>query len=1194
MHRFLVLLCGIMAAAGLLRAQEFRATLSGRVLDAGGSPIPNAKVRVTNASTGEARDATTDAQGNYVVPLLNPSVYTVKAEAQGFKTAVKEGLQLNVNQAATLDLQLELGSMTTQITVSADVPLLEDANADRGGLIDAESVKEYPLNARNPFMLAMLSPGVNFDGELTYQRPFDNGAIAEWSINGSQRKNEFLLDGAPNNAQAGGNNIAYVPPVDAVQEFKIQSNAYDAQYGRSAGGIINVALKSGGNRLHGAAYEFARRSGWDANSFQNNSRCVTVDAAGHCHGAPKDGHWLDQYGVQLDGPVFLPRLYNGRNKTFFLLNYERYREGSPQPLILSVPEPEMRTGDFSKLTDARGRAITIYDPDTGRQVGSQWVRSPFPGNVIPRDRISHTASEMIKYYPLPNTSTPGVNYSQSNYFISGGDGTARDRFYNLVAKVDQNISDRQHLFVRYGQNDRTEMRSNNGIFDKPGADGQLPLRRANWTGALNWTGTLTPTLLADLRISMSRYIDPSTSEANRNFDLNALGFSPRLTSQLPYGSWFPRLNITGYTSLGRNPNFGGSASNTFTMQPSVTRFRGARTIKAGVDLRWTQYSTQNSGQIMTFSNADTFTRADYQRADSTSGNGLATWLLGMPTSGTVNINMFPIYMYKYYAAWVQYDWKLTRKLTVNAGLRWDANLPPVERFNRMNRGFDRSAISPVDALIDHSKFPYVQFPLRGGLRFAGTDGMPRAAVDSYLKTLQPRIGLAYALDRKTVIRGGWGRYYINPNNDYLQNVGYNASTSLNVSGDSNRTALPTLLTDPFPLITQPTGSSNGLNTFLGNQFNFVNTNFEIPYTDQFSIDIQRALTGRSRIGIAYVGNRGKRLQSTKILNDDDDSSLRDQCNYLMGATSQSLCTQNLANPFRNVPGFEGTGSFTNANQSRYQLTRPFPQFTSGLNEYMRNDAMSWYNSAQVSFNVRTKNGLNLNTNYTFSKTMERRDFLDPLNNVMQQGLSANDRPHKFVYSMIWQLPVGRGRRWLGGNHGLLSKFASGWEATTIFQVFSGKPWTLPTNVIYLKDARNPNFTWNAPRIQAVEPCVLNWDNNNRVTWQPASVDYGCTEANWLVVPNYNPRYTPFYDGRVRLQTVHLMDASLNKMTRLTERLNLQLRLECFNALNSFFINTKQFNNTATDQNFGSIIKAEVSAPQSNYPRQIQMAVKFLW
>jgi len=822
------------------------------------------------------------------------------------------------------------------------------------------------------------------------------------------------------------------------------------------------------------------------------------------------------------------------------------------------------------------------------------VRDPLPGNSIPRERLSPTALHLMKYFPLPNTKTPGVNYSASNYFISGGEGTARDKFYNLVAKIDQNIGEGHHLFVRFGNNDRKELRTYNGIFDKPGADGQLPLRRANWTGAFDWTGTLRPTLLIDVRASMSRFMDPSTAEANRNFDLIGAGFSERLVSQLPYGSWFPRLSINPFQALGRNPFFGGSATNTFTTQPSMTHFRGSRTVKAGVDLRWTQYSTRNSGQIMTFTAADTFTRADYQRSDGLSGAGLASWLLGMPTSGSVNINMFPIYMYRYFAPWVQYDWKVSRNLTVNAGFRWDANLPPVERYNRMNRGFDAQVISPVDAMVDHEKFPYMQYPIRGGLRFVGADGLPRAAADPYLNTFQPRFGLAYALGRKTVIRGGWGRYYINPNNDYLQNIGYNASTSLNVSGDSNRTALSNLLSDPFPVVNQPAGNTKGLLTYLGNGFNFVNAHFEIPHVDQFSIEIQRALTARARMGIAYVGGRGRRLQSSKSFNDDEDSSIRDQCNYLLGATSQTLCTQGLANPFRGLPGFEGTGHYTNSTRSRYELSRPFPQFTSGLNEYMRNDGRSWYNSLQASFNLRTKGGINLNTNYTFSKSMERNGFLDGMNNVMQQGLSSNDRPHKFVYSMIWQLPVGKGRHWLKRSHGLVSRLISGWQSTMIFQTFSGRPWSLPSNVIYLKDARNPKFTWNAPKIQAVLPCVLNWDNTNSVTWQAYSVDYGCTEPNWLIVPSYNPRYTPYYDGRVRLQTVRLMDASFSKMMRLSEHYSVQFRLESFNAMNSFFINTRQFNNDPTNANFGSIIKAEVSAPQSNYPRHIQMAVKLIW
>jgi hypothetical protein len=1179
---------------GFLTAQDFRATLTGRVLDASGSPVPNAKVRVSHAATGEVRDVSTDSHGDYVVPLLNPGEYSVRVEAEGFKAAVREGLELTVGQTATFELKLELGSVKTSVVVSAEAPLVEDANGNRGGLIDEQSVREYPLNARNPFMLAMLAPGVNFDGELTYQRPFDNGAIANWSVNGGSQKVEFLIDGSPNNSQAGSNNIAFVPPVDAVQQFKIQTSAYDAQYGRGAG-TINVALKSGGNKLHGTAYEFARRSAWDANSFQNKARCVSFASTGQCVGAPKDGHYLDQYGFQFDGPVSLPRLYDGRNKTFFLLTYERYREGSPQPLVLSVPEPEMRHGDFSKLVDATGRPIAIYDPNTGRQVGSQWVRDPFPGNIIPTNQISPTASQLIKYFPLPNTFTPGVNYSTSNYFISGGDASARDRFYNVVSKIDRNIGDRNRLFVRYGQNDRYEMRTYNGIFDKPGADGQLPLRRANWTGGLGWTATLGGATILDVRASMSRFIDPSTADANKNFDLVGAGFSPALVSQLPYGEWFPRINISGLQSLGRNPNFGGTATNTLTFQPSVIHSRGgAQTVKAGVDLRWTQYSTQNSGQIMTFSAADTFTRADYQRSDGVSGSGLATWLLGAPTSGTVNINMYPIYMLPYYSPWVQYDWKLRSNLTLNLGLRWEANLPPVERYNRMNRGFDSTVISPADALIDHSKFPYLNYPLRGGLLFAGTNGLSRRAADPYWNTIQPRFGLAWSPAAKVVVRGGWGRYYINPNNDYLQNVGYNASTSLNASPDSNRTAFPDLLVNPFPVINQPIGNNRGLMTFAGNSFNFINSHFEIPHVDQFSLELQRSVGGQGVVSVAYVGSRGNRLQSSKTFNDDADSTIRDQCNYLLGATSQTYCTQGLTNPFRNVPGFEGTSFFTNSTRSRYDLARVFPQFNTSLTEYMRNDGLSWYNALQTSFNLRTRRGITLNTNYTFSKTMERNGFLDNLAGVMQQGLSANDRPHKFVFSMIGQLPVGKGKHWFNGSHGVFSQLVSGWESTVIFQIFSGKPWTLPGNVLYLRDARNPNFTWDAPKVQAVQPCVLNWDNTNKISWEAYSLDYGCTQPNWIIVPSYNPRYTPYYDGDVRLQTVRLMDASLNKITRINERYGVQFRIECFNVMNSFFINTLQFNNDPTNANFGSIIKATASAPQSNYPRQIQLGVKFLW
>ena len=1025
-------------------AQEFRATLTGRVADPTDAPIANALVTITNRGTNAVNNAKTDSQGNYTVPFLQPGTYSVLVQAAGFRKALRESLELSVNQTATQNFKLELGTITQEVTVTAEAPILEQGTGDRGGVIDEQSVKEYPLNGRNPYMLAMLVAGVDFNGNLTYQRPFDNGAISEWGINGSNRNTEFLLDGAPNNSQAGGNNVAYVPPVDSVQEFKIQTNSYDAQYGRSGGGTVNVVLKSGTNRVHGTVYEFLRRNWLDANSFQNNAR-----------GAPKDGHYLDQYGAQFDGPVYLPKLYNGKNKTFFLFNYEGYREGSPQPLILSVPEPQMRDGDFSRLADARGRRITIYDPATGRNINGVWTRDPFPGNIIPKARISPIARRIVDYYPLPNTTTPGSNYSRSNYFASGGFNPALDRFYNLVFKFDQNFGSRHRMFFRQASNDRSELRGTNGVRG-PGEDGQFPLKRVNDAYVLDWVSTISPTMIFNVRASFSRYVEASRSDADLNFDMTTLGFPASLARQLGANFGFGEYRLDGYINLGRS--FSSNVTNTFTVHPTTTKVSGSRTTKAGVDLRWIQYSYQNSGDVFRLNESAAFTQQVYNRADSLSGDSLASWLLGTPSSGTANYPVFPIYMYRYMAPYVQQNWKVLPRLTVDFGLRLDFNFAPVERYNRMNRGFDPTVRSPVNDLIDRKAFP--DFPtMYGGLLFAGVNGAPRDAANLYWKTWQPRAGFAYALGSKTVIRGGWGRYFLNPNNDFQQTYGFSNSTSLASSTDSSRTGIQNLIADPFPVVLKPTGAADGLLTFVGRGFNFVNSDFRLPHIDQFSLGIQRAVSSRARFEITYAGSRGYDMQTTKVFNEVEDASFRDACNFMLGGTP-SYCDAGLPNPFKNVAPFQGTSFYTSNTESRAQLLRPFPQF-GAFTQYMRNDGKTWYDSVQSSFTARTRNGINLIANYTFSKNMARSGYLDPQLNIQQQGLAKLDKPHRFTVSMISQLPFGNGKRWLNTQNRFLSRLVSGWENTVIFSVTSGFPWALPTNIIYLKDAKLPNNRTNA-------------------------------------------------------------------------------------------------------------------------------------
>ena len=588
--------------------------------------------------------------------MLPPGSYSVTVAVAGFKQQTRSGLTLNVAQAATLDFKMEIGAVTQEVTVRAEAPILEQATADRGGLVDAEAVAEYPLNGRNPYMLGMLVPGVDFNGEAAWQRPFDNGGIAKWNINGSNSNNEFLLDGAPNNAQAGDNNVAYVPPVDSVQEFKIHTNAYDAQYGKSAGGIINVALKSGTNRLHGTVYEFMRRNSLDANSFQNNAR-----------GAPRDGHYLDQFGWQVDGPLYIPKIYDGRNKTFFLFNYEGYREGSPEPLTLAVPEPEMRTGDFSKLADAAGRQITIYDPTTTRNEGGKWIRDPFPNNTLPGARINPIARKIMDYYPQPNTHTAGVAYSQQNFFASGGANPNINRFYNLVFKFDQNFGDRHHVFFRHGSNDRTSLRSLNGIRDTPGADGNFPAKRVNDAYLMDWVTTLSPTMVLNARVSFGRYVEVFEIVSATKFDMTTLGLPASLAASLPYSPGFGRWALSDYIALGKGNSRGRNVTNTWSAAASWTMVSGTHTTKAGYDSRWIQYALQSPGAVFMINSNRVFTQAEYNRADALSGNSAAGFLLGTPSSGTVNYNSFFIYMQPYMAPWVQHDWKLTLAAHLECG-----------------------------------------------------------------------------------------------------------------------------------------------------------------------------------------------------------------------------------------------------------------------------------------------------------------------------------------------------------------------------------------------------------------------------------------------------------------------------------------------------------------------------------------------
>ena len=1189
-------------------AQEFRATLQGRVLDSSGAAVPNAKVEVKNPGTNEVTTATTDNGGLYNVPFLRPATYVMTVEAQGFKRYVREGLTLQVGQTAGVNVTLEVGQVSESVQVTGEVPLLETENANRGVVVDSLRVAQLPLNARNPYILGAMMSGVTFRGAAIWQRPFDNGAIAEWSMNGGrQSSNEFLMDGAPNNGQQGSNNVAYVPIVDAVQEFKVQSNNYDAEYGKTAGGVMNVVLKSGTNDFHATGWEFMRRTWMDAAAFQNKAI-----------GQQRAQHYLDQYGWQLEGPLVIPKIYNGKNKTFFLGSYEGYREGTPTPLFNSYAEPEMRTGDFSRLVDPQGRPITIFNPFTGRDDASApggILRDPFPNNQIPASMISPIARNLIRYMPAPNGRTAGARYATNNrlnpnYF-------AKDKFYNLILKFDHNFSDRHRVFFRHASNDRTEDRAVNDIDNAVGTDGQQPFQRINDAYVFDYVGTLTPTMIVNVRGSYNRFIEKGLGRANDGFDLASLGFPAATINQLPTPRFFGRYDFEGYSSLGRYQSI--NISNNYNIAANITKIMSGHTLKAGVDLRQNQYILQNTGDIFRLSFGRGFTQRIWNQAEPQAGDAFASFLIGTPnTNSTSNYPLFPFFKQNYFGFYFKDDWKVSRKLTLNLGLRWDINAPPYEKYNRLNSIFDTSSASPIASQINATQFPQFR-NIRGGLTFAGVGGRDRQAANTDFNNFQPRIGAAYNLSDKLVIRGGYGLVFNNPNNDFLLTTGFSTFTPFVDSLDGGRNPIAmNSMANPFPNgISQPLGAAGGLNTFAGRGFDWFNPNFQTPYTHQFSFGVQYSLTQGQMIEVSYVGSRS-RSQQDSIPTNNPTLEFRKSCNPLEGG-NVAFCNQLVDNPFRGIEAFRGTTNFTAAQISRFDANRPYPQF-GGINMRGTNLGFINYNSLQINYNYRIRGGISLLANYTLSKMYENFGFNDPYANVRQGGLYFNDRPHFVKGTVVWDLPFGAGKRFGAGQRGFLGKVISGWGFNAYYTQASGEPNDMPGNVRQLMDPRrissgsgavanwNGTVDWKAHQPIGWNRCVLQMNNDGSIVATPVSLQAGCGPAPanlnaalsnpgnyaWLVQPAFAPRETPLRMPNIRKQMLFNVDASITKDTKIGERFRFQIGAEAFNLTNYYFYGRNNgFNTNPLDQNFGTLFP-HLASNQNGGPRYVQLRFKLFW
>jgi hypothetical protein len=1207
--------------AGGLAAQEF----TGRVSDSTGAVLAKATVIARNLDTNVNTKTVSTGSGDFTIPYLIPGNYTVTAAAKGFADEARTGIVLQVGQTATVNFVLKVGQASETVTVQGDA-LLDVGKADVGEVVENTRVTELPLNGRDPGMLAILNAGASWNQWIGYQRPFDD-TQANLSVNGGGGGNTALmLDGVSNEATSTNNTgnakIAYVPPVDSVQEFKIISSPYDAQYGRLAGGVEDVILKSGTNKLHGDVYEYARRTYMDANTWQNDWNIAKAAPGSNTSAFSTEENKRDQYGAELDGPVFIPKLYNGQNKSFFTMQYENWNELEPNTVTDSVPGKGWVNGDFTNLVYWTGSAyapISLLDPQniTYNTATGQYVRVPFgptdtlgpnaltaPGqnvvptaspNLLPASRLNAVAQKILSYYPAPNTTpAQGSNPFSNNYTIPGSD---HDRYRNVLAKFDQNLSSKDRFSLHYGYWERVEDRSYDG-FTGPEQQGQLPHGERSHTFTLEETHTVTPNLFIDFRANATVRADYSF-EGPGGFDPTTLGWSQAEVDSLGISatSEFPYFNLSEFSGLGNTGN-GQTVSNSLAMFPTVSWVKGKHSLHGGIDIRFQQsINTLVSGGT-NFWIDRTWTQTNCGSCgswDPASGNSIASMLIGNATSGTDTINTQTFWSAHYFAPFIQDDWKATHKLTLNLGVRWDFMPAETERDNRGNYAFSQTQVNPINSEVNLSAYGYSQ--ILGGVQYLGINGNPRATYPLKMTNIQPRVGFAYALNDKTVLRGGFGETMKSPQNA-PSSFGYNATTNY-VGNDPNLpgSTFPNLqaqLDNPFPAgtIVNPTGSSLGMLEQLGQGPWFLNPNYEEPSFWSYSMGVERQFLQHDLVNISYVGSRLYNGDSSDNINRQPFSAYA-ACNPQEGGRNEVCSNDNVPNPFKGIHGFEGSGDYTSSTINALTFTQPFPEF-GGITEWQTNYARTWYNSLQVTALHKWSNSLTMHGTWTWSKQMDAGGWTDSTYRVPYRGIDGSDRTHRITISGVYLLPVGRGRSLLPNANRIVDGAIGGWELGSLYIYSTGTPWGQNGGNYLHSQYVKPHIQADNGFIRMAAACIEQYKENSAGVYQivqlPYDYDGTCTQADAIQVPNYGETTNTVYSG-IRIPRTQQLDASLSKNFTILEGLKLQIRMEAFNALNHPLWSEGPDGNS-NDSTFGLIEKGPWG--QSNLPRQTELSAKIVW
>ena len=1158
--------------------QESHGTINGHITDTTGAAVAGADVRATSTVTGTMVSAKTNDSGSYSLPFLVPGTYTLTAEMRGFKKTEHPEIEVRVNDILKVDLQLQIGNVTESVEVTAATPVLETQSASQGQVVDTKRVHDLPLQAGNPAEMILFAPGVVNTTNLRARKTSFNSASSQFSTDGNPNGyNEYTIDGIPDTFASNGTPlVAFQPPQFAVSEFRVQSAGFDASLGHTQGAVINLVSNSGTNTLHGEIHEWFSNSALDAPTFFQNRA-----------GLAKPEYQDNRYGASIGGPVWIPKVYDGHSKTFFFYAWEGNQWGKPVTTVGTVPTDAEKNGDFSALCQTGFNtsgtcnpappksnllAVQIFNPfTTVPAANGRFQRQPFKGNIIPPGIIDPIARKILSFYAEPNTA--GTSAGQNNYTQS-----IKDTFdyYVHFVRLDHDFSAKNRMFLRLDYDHYLE--TDPGFYNN--IAGGVNLTRINRGGALDDVLVLSPSTVLDLRYGITQEETPEQRISAGKIDLSTFGFSSSLLSLLnPKTETFPNIFLTNKSTpnfsctgacTGTYSGFGNFNNGDGTITGMVHQFAGSfNSVRGNHDLHYGAEFRLYRGFDNTFPYdlspgfqfMPTYTNGPLDNsAVAPIGQELAALELGIPTTGQMTHSGSYAIQNTYVGWFLQDNWRITPKLTINAGVRLEHESPVSERFNRSVRGFDTTDANPIaaQAIANYAKNPIPQIPVSqfqvlGGLLFASSsqhDLWSQPTIDWL-----PRLGVAYQIDSKTVIRSGFGIFD--------DTIGVDRSPAIQTGFTATTTIVPTLnngqsyvatLANPFPNgLASPLGAAGGLATSLGQTLSFYPTDRRQPYAQRWSLDVERMLPANFLLDIGYVGNKAIHLPVSKNINATPDQYLstlptRDQ------PTINALSKQ-VANPFF------GLNSIYKSTMQVADLLRPFPEFGDIIET--ASNGYSWYHALQVRAEKRFSQGYTINLAYTWSHFMDATSYLNPADAFLARSISTLDRPNRIVVSGIWEVPVGRGRTFFSDMNPGLNAIVGNWQLNSVFEHQSGAPLGFGDVIL--------NGSISQINLPSDQRTVDHWFNT--AVFDTVSGDQR----------QFDIRTFPLFLSSVRGPSQSQFNLSAFKDFNFTERWKMQFRAECYDVLNHPNFNDP--NLSVTSSNFGTI------SAQGSPSRQFQFALK---